>query len=157
MRYERILLYDAWEFAFPALIHRGCSVGLQGELYGRGSLRSTHPTIQIVIIPPSRPVSLWGYHKRTLMTRRMTTIAIILLPRTGAWARLRPRRPEPPVSPPVAPMRPAGNAAPAEPARLGSVSRRECHAGFYEKWATSHHGLAMQPFSPAFARANLTG
>jgi tetratricopeptide (TPR) repeat protein len=44
-------------------------------------------------------------------------------------------------------------AAAGEPtAKLaGSSSCRECHAEFYEKWATSHHGLAMQPFSPDLA------
>lgn len=37
----------------------------------------------------------------------------------------------------------------------GSSSCRECHATFYEKWATSRHGLAMQPFTPEFAAAEL--
>jgi tetratricopeptide (TPR) repeat protein len=37
----------------------------------------------------------------------------------------------------------------------GSVSCRQCHEKFYELWATSHHGLAMQPYTPKFARANL--
>ncbi len=31
----------------------------------------------------------------------------------------------------------------------GSSSCRECHERFYELWSTSHHGTAMQPFSPA--------
>lgn len=35
----------------------------------------------------------------------------------------------------------------------GSLSCRECHAGFYQLWATSHHGLAMQSY--ALARTNL--
>ena len=39
----------------------------------------------------------------------------------------------------------------------GSASCRQCHEGFYELWAPSHHGLAMQPYTEAFARANLTG
>ena len=38
----------------------------------------------------------------------------------------------------------------------GSKSCRECHQKFYELWATSHHGLAMQPYTPDFARQNLT-
>ncbi len=33
----------------------------------------------------------------------------------------------------------------------GSSSCRECHERFYELWSTSHHGTAMQPFSPALA------
>jgi tetratricopeptide (TPR) repeat protein len=38
----------------------------------------------------------------------------------------------------------------------GSSVCRECHKSFYEKWAPSHHGLAMQPFTVAFAQAQLT-
>ena len=38
----------------------------------------------------------------------------------------------------------------------GSKSCIECHAKFYQLWATSRHGLAMQPYTPEFARANLT-
>ena len=38
----------------------------------------------------------------------------------------------------------------------GSVSCRKCHEAFYELWATSHHGLAMQPYTAEFARGNLT-
>lgn len=39
---------------------------------------------------------------------------------------------------------------------VGSSECRECHSSFYEKWAPSHHGLAMQPYTPDFARAKLT-
>lgn len=38
----------------------------------------------------------------------------------------------------------------------GSVSCRECHRRFFELWAPSHHGLAMQPYSSDFARGQLT-
>ena len=38
----------------------------------------------------------------------------------------------------------------------GSVSCRECHEKFYQLWSTSFHGLAMQPYTPEFARAKLT-
>jgi len=38
----------------------------------------------------------------------------------------------------------------------GSRSCRECHERFYELWAPSHHGLAMQPFSAELGR-KLTG
>jgi len=34
----------------------------------------------------------------------------------------------------------------------GSESCRECHEKFYKLWSTSHHGLAMQPFTSEFAR-----
>lgn len=37
----------------------------------------------------------------------------------------------------------------------GSVSCRSCHERFYELWAPSHHGLAMQPYTAEFAKANL--
>src|SRR5512138_991359 len=47
---------------------------------------------------------------------------------------------------------------PAEPGTggaefTGSASCRECHERFYQLWAPSHHGLAMQPY--ASARTNL--
>lgn len=35
---------------------------------------------------------------------------------------------------------------------VGSTGCRDCHAEFYDKWSTSHHGLAMQPYSETFAR-----
>jgi hypothetical protein len=38
----------------------------------------------------------------------------------------------------------------------GSKSCIECHGKFYQLWATSRHGLAMQPYTPEFARTNLT-
>ncbi len=38
----------------------------------------------------------------------------------------------------------------------GSKSCIECHGKFYQLWSTSWHGLAMQPYTPEFARANLT-
>lgn len=51
---------------------------------------------------------------------------------------------------------PAASSA-SQPAPLaGSQSCRQCHAHFYELWSTSHHGLAMQPFTPELARTRLT-
>jgi len=38
----------------------------------------------------------------------------------------------------------------------GSVSCRECHEKFYKLWSTSRHGLAMQPYTSEFAKAELT-
>src|SRR5271157_1281637 len=35
---------------------------------------------------------------------------------------------------------------------VGSASCRGCHQQFYQLWSTSHHGLAMQPYSAEFAR-----
>ena len=45
---------------------------------------------------------------------------------------------------------------PAVAAAKGSSQCRTCHAAFYEKWATSHHGLAMQPFTLEFAASFLS-
>jgi tetratricopeptide (TPR) repeat protein len=51
-------------------------------------------------------------------------------------------------------------AMPAAQARsipyAGSSGCRECHERFYQLWSTSMHGLAMQPYTPEFARARLT-
>jgi tetratricopeptide (TPR) repeat protein len=51
-------------------------------------------------------------------------------------------------------------AAPGLPHELslyaGSQSCIECHGKFYQLWAPSRHGLAMQPYTAAFARASLT-
>ena len=45
--------------------------------------------------------------------------------------------------------------SPNPPGYAGSVSCRECHEKFYHLWSTSMHGLAMQPYTPEFARAKL--
>ncbi len=37
----------------------------------------------------------------------------------------------------------------------GSAGCRDCHAESHDPWAQSRHGLAMQPYSPAFAAKNL--
>lgn len=37
----------------------------------------------------------------------------------------------------------------------GSTSCRKCHEKFYQLWAPSHHGLAMQPFTAEFAKKAL--
>jgi hypothetical protein len=47
-------------------------------------------------------------------------------------------------------------AAPELSLYAGSESCIECHKKFYQLWAPSRHGLAMQPYTPGFARANLT-
>ena len=38
---------------------------------------------------------------------------------------------------------------------LGSSECRSCHEKFYQLWASSYHGLAMQPYTESFAKANL--
>jgi len=45
---------------------------------------------------------------------------------------------------------------PGPPAEFAdSASCRTCHEEFYEKWATSYHGLAMRPCTLEFARSHL--
>ncbi len=39
---------------------------------------------------------------------------------------------------------------------MGSKRCRDCHEEFYKLWSTSWHGLAMQPYTPQFAKAHLT-
>ncbi|MEJ2718150.1 MAG: tetratricopeptide repeat protein [Deltaproteobacteria bacterium] len=41
-------------------------------------------------------------------------------------------------------------------AYTGTSSCRECHEKFYRLWAPSHHGLAMQKYTDAFAKTALT-
>ncbi len=53
-------------------------------------------------------------------------------------------------------QRVAGRGASPAAEYAGSVTCRECHEPFYRLWADSHHGLAMQPFTPEFARGALT-
>src|SRR5271157_4176837 len=38
----------------------------------------------------------------------------------------------------------------------GSESCRKCHEKFYQLWAPSHHGLAMQPYTAELARKQLS-
>ena len=46
--------------------------------------------------------------------------------------------------------------APQSAQFIGTSSCRECHEIFYQLWAPSHHGTAMQPFSAELARTKLT-
>jgi len=39
---------------------------------------------------------------------------------------------------------------------IGTSSCRECHENFYQLWAPSRHGLALQPFSAELARKQLS-
>lgn len=47
-------------------------------------------------------------------------------------------------------------AAAETPQFVGSQSCRDCHERFYGLWSTSHHGLAMQPYTAELARTRLT-
>ena len=50
----------------------------------------------------------------------------------------------------------APSAEVVSPGYQGSGKCRQCHEKFYQLWATSHHGLAMQPYTPEFAEQKLT-
>ncbi|MCX7827214.1 MAG: HEAT repeat domain-containing protein, partial [Verrucomicrobiae bacterium] len=49
----------------------------------------------------------------------------------------------------------SARAADAPRTVVGSASCRSCHEEFYKLWSTSHHGLAMQPYTEEFARKKL--
>ena len=51
---------------------------------------------------------------------------------------------------------PAPPEAKAATAFVGSKTCRDCHEPFYHLWASSRHGLAMQPYTPGFARKEIT-
>ncbi len=72
-----------------------------------------------------------------------TSVAVFL------WQRPQPDAPKPPGGGAAAMQ--ASKASPV----AGSRSCRPCHEKFYQLWATSHHGLAMQPFTPALADREL--
>jgi Flp pilus assembly protein TadD len=56
----------------------------------------------------------------------------------------------------VTPARPERPQAASQPeGYVGAASCRECHTRFHELWATSYHGLAMQPFTAELARTKL--
>ncbi len=63
-----------------------------------------------------------------------------------------PQRSEMPQGPPAV----AGSSSPPQDqGYAGSVSCRECHEKFYKLWASSHHGLAMQPVTLEFLKTKL--
>jgi tetratricopeptide (TPR) repeat protein len=50
----------------------------------------------------------------------------------------------------------ASNASSQDTGYTGSASCRKCHEKFYQLWATSHHGLAMQPYTAELAMQSLS-
>ena len=52
-------------------------------------------------------------------------------------------------------LRPQRRPPGVPPGYAGSWSCRECHEKFYQLWAPSHHGLAMQPVTPEFLQTKL--
>ena len=95
--------------------------------------------------------------------RLLSLLVLCIAVAAVAWW-LIPRGEEAPRKPAVRETVPAEDAAPktlppAKPAKtddfVGTRECRECHADFYEKWANSWHGLAMQPYTTRFAHDNL--
>ncbi len=84
------------------------------------------------------------------MTKPETAMAIgaICVIALGWWAVLR----LPPASAQDSPRSTGSSTA----GYTGSVSCRKCHEKFYQLWASSHHGLAMQPYTPELARNKLS-
>ena len=74
------------------------------------------------------------------------------------WLALAPARMgRAPAEPPAPPPR-AATPDPSQPkGYTGSETCRRCHERFYKLWSTSHHGLAMQPFTADLARTKLAG
>jgi len=54
-----------------------------------------------------------------------------------------------------APVEAVGGQAAATRGHIGSESCRDCHESFYQLWAPSHHGTAMQPFTAELGRSKL--
>jgi tetratricopeptide (TPR) repeat protein len=82
----------------------------------------------------------------TGMSKRVFWITAAVLVLTALAATLRLERPAKIVDAP--------SAAPTS-AFTGSSRCRECHEQFYRLWSTSHHGLAMQPFTAQFAEKEI--
>jgi hypothetical protein len=76
------------------------------------------------------------------------TVLVVLCITVGIWALIVPR-----VSQAVGADK---NPSLKDQGYAGSVSCRECHERFYQLWCTSFHGLAMQPYTPQFAKAKLS-
>ncbi len=74
-------------------------------------------------------------------------ILLVVLLAVGLWKSGSKVTPTPPERPQAA-LQPEGY--------VGAASCRECHTRFHELWATSYHGLAMQPFTAELARTKLT-
>jgi tetratricopeptide (TPR) repeat protein len=78
--------------------------------------------------------------------RKRILVAIALLVASSTLAFSLPPQGEPEAIP----------SADDPPAYTGSSSCRECHEHFYELWAPSHHGRAMQVYTPELAAERLT-
>jgi hypothetical protein len=90
-----------------------------------------------------------GSRRRTVLGAGVTAgLALALV--VGAWF-FWPQRSELKKEPTVV----SGSSAPQAQDYAGTGSCRECHEKFYQLWAPSHHGLAMQPITPTFLQTEL--
>jgi tetratricopeptide (TPR) repeat protein len=95
-------------------------------------------------------VELRLQRKKPDMKKRQVIIGILLvvLLIAAAWAYYRFRSGGPL-------FRRMGNEAASPSGYSGTQSCRECHEKFYQLWASSHHGLAMQPFTAQLFQTKL--
>ncbi len=103
--------------------------------------------------------------KRILVTKKWLLLGIIVISTLGLGCKKEPES-QSKSSTYVAPV-PEAKSEPVsqvkneqqvkqQKALAGSKTCRDCHEEFYKLWSTSWHGLAMQPYTAEFARANLT-
>jgi tetratricopeptide (TPR) repeat protein len=108
-------------------------------------VNSTRPIRNVAAVNALRPASVPLPLRRAVALGAAGLPALLLM--LSAWA-AESTSPVPSAPPRPAASPPAGYA--------GSESCRECHARFYELWSTSHHGLAMQPYTAELARTRLS-
>ncbi len=87
--------------------------------------------------------------KRILLTKKWLLFGIVVILALDLGCKKQPEA----QSNSTAPVPQAKN---EQKALAGSKNCRDCHEEFYKLWSTSWHGLAMQPYTAEFAKANLT-
>ncbi|MGA2060849.1 MAG: tetratricopeptide repeat protein [Thermoguttaceae bacterium] len=105
---------------------------------------------------------LLNWKKRILLTKKWFLFGIVVISTLGLACKKEPAA-QSNTSAPVleaksAPLPLAKNEQKTieQKALAGSKTCRDCHEEFYKLWSTSWHGLAMQPYTAEFAKANLT-
>ncbi|WP_148594613.1 ammonia-forming cytochrome c nitrite reductase subunit c552 [Aquisphaera giovannonii] len=104
-----------------------------------------------------------GSDSRISRARRLAGLIAAMVLAAGGCGTRTAGTGTPSVAVPEAPPAAGEQAAKAGPATkaaeasfAGSASCVDCHQRFHELWATSRHGLAMQPYTAEFARKELT-
>jgi len=95
-------------------------------------------------------------HIRPLDILRTLAAGVVLLTLAGYDRQAANTRATAFEAPPTATSTSPPAAAPSDKKQfVGSKTCYDCHTKFYEIWSTSRHGLAMQPYSAAFAQKEL--